>query len=874
VKEKIVSLINISVTRKAVKEKKTLRWNRSKIILLGKGRVGKTSLAHNIQNISFRENLASTRGSEKYDLKSDFHASEGSFIAGRFVDYCSGNGVTADAVVSASNKNSSSSLESETNANEGIISESVISKKEVAKPVPERNILERSDSSNAQSTAESVNKLNGVEFPNPVGKLQRSKTDSYDEACSSSDEREISQRSETEDDFPRILSENVSLNMKLIISLYDFGGQDIFHVFLPFFMSRNAVYFLVFDLSELLSSDKTKSQSCLMHIRLWLNSITLQSQKRNENNVVMDLSPIALVGCKADKDGVINDEIALKEASTLLQDTFSNHVAWEFLLKLTYGVSDYGDPLSLNFFPIDNKNRDAVSAQSLTQLLVTAEKEIEKFKCFDEEVALSWFLATDAILKEKYYSCFVEYSKVCEVAKSQGVDNCAEVDSLLEFLCDSGILLWINDVDSGLREIVILDPIEYFIKPATRIICKHLPTIDPDTSLTDDTVHSCSPFYQKCREKRRKEWLIMLEYGFASIGLTREVLLEGDENDKLSCCKNEEHFYKVLCLLKKYGLVLSCKLPPALRLNKSENSDREILFFPSLSPINPEYYDVSKINDEKNRLLLMKKRLGLKYKKIQQDFRSEATFYFAFTFSDELVKAKLLSKNDTAVHGFLPSGLFERFVGRLFEELPTTSCNIDDLLDRGDFISFKNCVVFNYLNLRLRIMNLMEYNIFQIDICQLVDKCSLRSVAALGHNNDPVKDDRIKRGVMVLLLDSLYEKVRNLTACTKNLKVIALFPYYEHHPPFSYKLSSPPESDPPLLPFSEVRFIVQEQSSVSYYTSIDVTKNLDGISWEDLDIHFAKWLEIKSILPQKDKYDEKVGSCFFSGVTLLYPFFF
>jgi hypothetical protein len=56
-----------------------------------------------------------------------------------------------------------------------------------------------------------------------------------------------------------------------------------------------------------------------------------------------------------------------------------------------------------------------------------------------------------------------------------------------------GMLLWIND--EKLKDIVILDPIKYFVDPATMIICKHILTKDDPYHI----VH-CEEIHQEVRK--------------------------------------------------------------------------------------------------------------------------------------------------------------------------------------------------------------------------------------------------------------------------------------------------------------------------------------------------------------------------------------
>jgi hypothetical protein len=70
--------------------------------------------------------------------------------------------------------------------------------------------------------------------------------------------------------FNRCLSENIARKdegSELIISLYDFGGQDIFSVLHPFFMSKYGVYVVVFDMELFLSKEEGKRESCMKHLK-------------------------------------------------------------------------------------------------------------------------------------------------------------------------------------------------------------------------------------------------------------------------------------------------------------------------------------------------------------------------------------------------------------------------------------------------------------------------------------------------------------------------------------------------------------------------------------------------------------------------------
>jgi hypothetical protein len=69
----------------------------------------------------------------------------------------------------------------------------------------------------------------------------------------------------------------------------------------------------------------------------------------------------------------------------------------------------------------------------------------------------------------------------------------------LHFMNETGNLMWHNE--PGLREMVILNPIEFFVKPATIIICKHSPD-------ENDPTHHVSDLHKKASKKFMKKWII------------------------------------------------------------------------------------------------------------------------------------------------------------------------------------------------------------------------------------------------------------------------------------------------------------------------------------------------------------------------------
>ena len=65
--------------------------------------------------------------------------------------------------------------------------------------------------------------------------------------------------------------------------------------------------------------------------------------------------------------------------------------------------------------------------------------------------------------------------------------------------------MWVNE--EKLRDIVILNPIEYFVIPVTTLICKL------SVTKTSDTCHTHSEVHNYCKIHYPVEWMVMEEKG-------------------------------------------------------------------------------------------------------------------------------------------------------------------------------------------------------------------------------------------------------------------------------------------------------------------------------------------------------------------------
>ena len=216
-------------------------------------------------------------------------------------------------------------------------------------------------------------------------------------------------------------------NNNLVISIYDFGGQDVFSALTHFFFTKRAVYLVVFNMEWLLTSlggnnngnhlQHMSKDSCIEYLRYWINSIAMHTGKFEESytsprdrKVQFTSAPIILVGTHKD---VVQDSRYHQYISDILCQEFSNHPVWKNIIF----YSDNEKNEDLVFFPIDNtlSREDDV----IVKLMKVVEDKIDHSDYVHEMKPLVYFHMIDVIneIGEPYLST----SAIYDLAKSDGM---------------------------------------------------------------------------------------------------------------------------------------------------------------------------------------------------------------------------------------------------------------------------------------------------------------------------------------------------------------------------------------------------------------------------------------------------------------------
>merc|ERR1711871_1115634 len=122
------------------------------------------------------------------------------------------------------------------------------------------------------------------------------------------------------------------------------------------------------------------------------------------------------------------------------------------------------------YFAVDNINISSENREAFTTIIRFMEQSLESAPHVLQKVPLAWIACCDDFLRkvmdDNIVSLTLEEAK--ETMEGYGVAR-EDVLKALAFFHDMGVLFWLDS--DGLREIVVMDPFEAFVKPIRTIIC-------------------------------------------------------------------------------------------------------------------------------------------------------------------------------------------------------------------------------------------------------------------------------------------------------------------------------------------------------------------------------------------------------------------
>lgn len=387
-----------------------------------------------------------------------------------------------------------------------------------------------------------------------------------------------------------------------------------------FFLTKQSIYCVVFDMCLLVGDDDDRLK-CLENIKFWINSIVVHTYDSDTD----ETAKMFLVGTRRD---VVSTPELHENISELLRSAFHNvkmSIAWKNVVE--------NDSNGLCFYPVTNTARD--NDEILTSLKQHIDIAIEEYGHVRVERPLSYLKTLDVFkvqLQEEGHTC-VTFEEASCIAQANGVAS-NDVKSMLKLFHEAGrvmyhgtlifysycfvaiVILALPATDTpGLDDVVILDPIKFFVIPVSNIVCyHHLQEL---------------PIHKMCQKKKLGQWNRMIESGVVEHGLLQ--LLLSDHNI---------HYSTIVKLMIKFGFLVQLE---------TRGGAVEYLV-PALLPlmtVRPDGYCWTS---------------------------SEwSTCHFVFTTSPRLGDDEsIIEKSDLDKYGYLPDGLFERLIGKAVNWAQTT----------------------------------------------------------------------------------------------------------------------------------------------------------------------------------------------------------
>jgi hypothetical protein len=448
------------------------------------------------------------------------------------------------------------------------------------------------------------------------------------------------------------MTHDIQNSSDLVIALYDYGGQSIFNSIHHLFLTTNGVYAVTFNIEWLLTEGPTL-QAYFDYLDFWVNSIIVHTL----NHSTMCTAPVVFVGTHKDK---VTDPADHEKVSLRIFKRYSKLIFWPMVIENALERGTNGTTL-MYFFPVDNTL--SRSDPTMINLLTTMEEVMQASSFTNEKVPLAWLKTLDDIQSQD--TSFLKLDDVVSMGGKYGVSE-SSTSSMLAFFNERGILFWLNE--DGLRDVVIVDAIAYFVVPSTILICKHTPNEN------DPTSHLMG-VHKKCRKHLMLEW-----NSFVEEGIVTERLLRGLWEDYA------EEYDRLLQLMLKFGLMVSLTLT-----STSEDGVNRYLVPSLLSTVDPTQGEFCQWTDKEFQSCML-----------------------VFTVDPSFSANVTIFQGDLRSSGFLPSGLFERIISKLLLWCQTTSRY--STFSHRNIVVHRNLAILHFGSQRFRLVACPLVNSIRVDV--------------------------------------------------------------------------------------------------------------------------------------------------------------
>jgi len=437
-----------SAFKEAIKFGGAAPWSRSKLMMVGEGRAGKSSTVRSFLNKDFDPNLASTVGADTTSTVSVDRQDVVNWIEkkndGEFSE------MAARAAARMIRKKDDETTFSMFVQEEKKIETALFGSEAASAPPQRRSSFAlkmvtsfRRGSVSDKPKVNAMATTQGSFRARPETALQTAKRPPQPLL----EEKDVAKQFDFELISDALSQEDDPKKKKLALSIWDYGGQEVFYALHHVFLTEYGVYCVVFDMSCLVGSTATETtqSQCVSLLQFWIRSIRMHAEK----------SPMFLVGTHKDKVPSHEDHLKINSVLEKRLKVATNSQVFPNIVK---GGS------KLWFFPVDNSqgSKDSV-IRSLREKILESVKDKDYVKM---SVPIAWMRVLDLLLERRKTNPYLTLTQVAEVAEAVGVAT--KIRDMLCFFHELGVLCYF-DSSSDVRQLVVLDP-QWLVDAFTKVI--------------------------------------------------------------------------------------------------------------------------------------------------------------------------------------------------------------------------------------------------------------------------------------------------------------------------------------------------------------------------------------------------------------------
>lgn len=424
---------NIQAPKKALEDALSSAkgpWRRSKLMVIGQGRAGKTATVRSLLGQKFLEEWNSTVGAELTQTKTRAGKGKGGWMA-----------MNQGDIEKYDNEFLTELLVNEAGANLTKMRENKLQRQENTPPIESTVVSQPGSQGLSEApTGPDLSQIN-IKVADIIKKLS--------------------------DDV--VLETARSYRDQVIFSIWDYGGQKVFYTLHHLFLTKYGIYLLVFNMEEVYEAfqvapdstpRKEAAEDPIEYMSFWLNSCTLHAPN----------APILLVGTNLDK---MKSESVSAVDSYLKKTFFSGNKYPQVLHRA--GTDNAAGPC---FFPVDNKHRVGVEELRNTVFDCTAKQDYVNYK-----VPVFWLSVLDEMNASQTGTSrsFLRLQQVNDIfQKETGIllasqDSASKeakasklVKSMLAFFHELGVIVHFTS-STVLEDLVILSP-QWVLEAMSQVI--------------------------------------------------------------------------------------------------------------------------------------------------------------------------------------------------------------------------------------------------------------------------------------------------------------------------------------------------------------------------------------------------------------------